>query len=176
MDHPKKAQAMADIRAHLEQNGSKNWGSLRTRLDYIAPNTFWRWIRETKAQIAPELLGDASRRRRGEPRLDFLGAYRGLWDDAMLLRSHGLRHDGNNVRDAALVDRSVRLRLRLLKQGLALEAQIHSAAAQRSFYDGLIAEIAKESPALCTRLLNRLRGFSDQCATEQSEEARQVDV
>ena len=169
MIHPQKSQALVDIRAHLQENGSKNWGALRTRLNFVGPATFWRWIRETKAQIAPELLGGASRRRPNEPRLDFLAAYHGLWADAMMLRSHGLRHDGNNVRDAALLDRSVRLRLRLLKQGLALEAQIFSAGAQRRFYDGLLAEIGKESPELCTRLLNRLRGFGSQFDAEQSE-------
>jgi hypothetical protein len=175
MEHPQKAQALGAIRAHLEQNGSKNWGALRSQLDFIGPNTFWRWIRETKAQIAPELLCGSPRRRRGEPRFDFLSAYHGLWCDAIMLRTHALHSDGN-IRCPALLDRAIRVRLKLLRQGLELEARILSAAAQRAFYDGLVAEIAAESPALHERLMSRLRDFSRQWDAKPEGEARQVDA
>jgi hypothetical protein len=164
MIHPQKSRALVDIRAHLQENGSKNWGALRTRLDFVGPATFWRWIRETKAQIAPELLGSSARRRGGESRFDFLGAYHGLWADAMELRTYALRQDGH-VRNPALLDRSIRVRLKLLRQGLELEERVFSAGAQRAFYDGLVAEIAMESPALHTRLVSRLRGFREKFAT-----------
>jgi hypothetical protein len=171
MIHPLKSQALADIRAHLQESGSKNWGALRTRLNFVGPATFWRWVRETKTQIVPELIGGSARRRGGEPRFDFLSAYHGVWTDAMMLRTHALRQDGN-VRNPALLDRCIRVRLKLLRQGLDLEARIFSAGAQRAFYDGLVAEIAAESPALHKRLINRLRAFSSQFDAERSGEVR----
>jgi hypothetical protein len=174
MKHPQKSRALIDIRAHLQENGSKNWGALRSRLDFVGPATFWRWIRETKAQIAPELIGGSTRRRSGEPRFDFLSAYHGVWADAMMFRTHALHQDGN-VRNPALLDRCIRVRLKLLRQGLDLEARIFSAGAQRAFYDGLVAEIAAESPALHKRLISRLRTFSEQFDAEQSGEARPID-
>jgi hypothetical protein len=172
MMHPRKSQALIDIRAHLQENGSKNWGALQARLEFVGPATFWRWVRETKAQIAPELLGGTSRRRGGEPRFDFLSAYHGVWADAMMLRTHALHQDGN-VRNPALLDRCIRVRLKLLRQGLDLEARIFSAGAQRAFYDGLVAEIAAESPALHKRLISRLRAFRSQFDAERSTEARE---
>lgn len=171
MIHPQKSLALADIRAHLQENGSKKWGALRTRIDFVGPATFWRWIQETKAQIAPELLGGSARRRGGEPRFDFLSAHHGVWADAMLLRTHALHQDGN-VRNPALLDRCIRVRLKLLRQGLDLEARIFSAGAQRAFYDRLVAEIAAESPALYKRLISRLRAFSSQFDAEQSEKVQ----
>jgi hypothetical protein len=159
MDHPQKLQALADIRGHLRQHGSKNWGTLRTRLNFVGAATFWRWIREAKAQTAPELIARYGLRRVGEPRLDFLSEYHCLWADAMKLRTHALRSDGN-PRHPALLDRAIRIRIKLLRQGLDLEARIYSADAQRAFYDGLMAEIAKESPAVQRRLIERLRAFN----------------
>jgi hypothetical protein len=175
MDHPQKSQALVDIRAHLQESGSKNWGALRTRLDFVGPATFWRWVRETKARIAPELLGGSARRRSGEARLDFLGAYYALWADAVKLRTHSL-HNNGNVRDPGLLDRSIRVRLKLLRQGLELEARIFSAGAQRAFYEALISEVATESPALHKRLASRLRRFSSEFDVERSEDPPEVEA
>jgi hypothetical protein len=169
MDHPKKAQALADILGHLQQYGSKNWGCLRSRIDFVGQNTFWRWVREVKkGEIGRELRAGSARRRGGEPRFDFLGADCALWGDAMKLRSHAMHLDGN-VRNPALLDRSIRIRLKLLRQGLELEARIYSAGAQRAFYDGLVAEIAAESPVLRERLMNHLRGFSSEFDQPQAQ-------
>ncbi len=100
-------------------------------------------------------------------RFDFLSAYHGLWADATKLRIHALNREGH-VRNPAVLDRAIRIRLKLLSQGIELEARILSAGAQRAFYEALIAEIADESPELHRRLVNRLRDFSDQFASQQS--------
>jgi hypothetical protein len=180
MVHPQKSQALAEIRAHLQANGPRDWDSLRHRMNFIGPATFWRYVSQVKAQIPPELIATSTRQRVGDHastshragrRFDFLGAYHGLWADATRLRSHALHSDGN-VRNPAILDRAIRIRLKLLRQGLELEARIFSAAAQRAFYDGLVAEIAAESPALHKRLVSRLRGFSSQFDREQSKLGR----
>jgi hypothetical protein len=177
MIHPRKFEACAAIREHLQQAGSKNWGSLRHRIDFIGPATFWRWVRETKeGQVGPQLLASSARREHvvspdgDAQRVDFLAAYHGLWADAKRLETHAL-HDDGRVRSPAVLDRSIRIRLKLLRQGLDLERQIFSARAQRAFYDGLVEEIAKESTEVRTRLINRLRSFNRGFDAQQSSTA-----
>jgi hypothetical protein len=80
-------------------------------------------------------------------------------------------HRDGNVRNPALLDRSIRVRLKLLRQGLELEARIFSATTQRAFYEALVAEIAAEAPELHKRLVDRLRGFSGQFDMQQSGDA-----
>jgi hypothetical protein len=179
MVHPKKTYALGEIRAHLQQTGCRDWDSLRRRLNFIAPATFWRYVKRVRAQTPPELIASSgprlgnrlSRSPGTDRRFDFLGAYQGLWADATRLRSHALDSDGN-VRNPAILDRSIRVRLKLLKKGLELEARIFSGGAQRAFYDGLVAEVAAESPALYARLVSRLRGFSNRFDTEQAGSAQ----
>jgi hypothetical protein len=177
MNHPYKSQALAEIRTHLEQNGPRDWDPLRHRMNFVGQATFWRWVRQVKAQIPSDLIatsarhwvGDRASTSRGAGRrFDFLGAYHGLWADATRLRMHALHNDGKTVRDPAILDRSIRVRLRLIEQALQLEAEISSAAAQKNFYDGLVAEVGAESPALRERILHRLRAYSEQFATQQS--------
>jgi hypothetical protein len=104
----------------------------------------------------------------GDQRVDFLDAYHCLWADARKLRSHALYTDGR-VRSPAVLDRAIRIRLKLLKQGLDLERQIFSARAQRAFFEALVAEVAAESPELRSRLIARLRDFNQALDSVQTK-------
>jgi hypothetical protein len=195
-----RTQLRADIRAHLQSYGSRNWGVLRRRYSSVPPATWWRSIAREKARIGTQHLvfqgqqnraagttgaancnaqaGDASTSTPGPTgeAFDFLAAFRGLFADAIKLREHALHVDGR-VRNPAVLDRAIRIRLKLLRQGLDLERQIFSARAQRAFFEGLVAEIAAEAPALQKRLINRLRGFQQSvCGRGLSETRSEVEV
>jgi hypothetical protein len=183
MVHIRKLQALADIRSHLQLHGSRNWGSLRMRYDDVPPATWWRWIRREKTRLGTQNLASAGQQKltahatndaycavRGEgaatmaagvlpgAHVDFLAAFRGLFADATRLRNHALHIDGR-LRDPAVLDRSIKIRLKLIKQGLELERQIYSANAQRAFYAALVEEIVAESPEVQRRMIERLRTF-----------------
>jgi hypothetical protein len=181
MIHPEKSQALAAIRSHLQLNGPRKWGGLRNQFGKVSEPTWWRWVREAKAQIGTHVLADSPRQTLSKNSLDsqgvesqscdFLFAYAGLWADAAKLRTHALHIDGR-VRNPAVLERAIRIRLKLLRQGLELERQIFSARTQRAFYDALMEEIATESPELQRRLINRLRAFNSQPKTREPSEAR----
>ncbi len=193
MIYDDRAQLRADIRAHLLANGSRNWRLLRYRYSAVPPTTWWRLIAREKARIGTqhlvssdekivtaralsaaegELKGiGASTLPAGVPggRFDFLASFHNLFADATKLRAHALRADGS-VRNPILLDRAVKLRLKLIRQGLELERQIYSANAQRAFYDALVAEIAAESAEVQRRLITRLRDFNRVSDPRRTEE------
>jgi hypothetical protein len=181
MLHAEKSQGLADIRSHLKLNGSRKWGALRKQYDMVSEPTWWRWVREAKSQIGTNFFADSVRQNLGKScsdspggdpqESDFLSAYIGLWSDASRLRTHALHVDGR-VRNPAVLDRAIRIRLKLLRQGLELERQIFSARAQRAFYDALVEEIATESPALQRRIISRLRRFNGRLEKRDLSEAR----
>ncbi len=192
MIYDDRAKLRADIRAHLVANGSRNWRLLRYRYSAVPPATWWRLIAREKARIGTqhlvtsddkivtarawsaaegELKGiGASTLVAGVPggRFDFLAAFRNLFADATKLRAHAFRADGS-VRNPILLDRAVKLRFKLIRQGLELERQIYSANAQRAFFAALVDEIAAESPEVSHRLISRLRAFNRQFDTRSKD-------
>jgi hypothetical protein len=181
MVHSERTQVIADIRTHLRINGSRNWAAVRGRYDSIPPATWWRLVRAVKEQLGVEHVISCPRQLSVEPvttrqyrrgrGFDLLAAFHSLFTDAERLRAHCLDGDGG-LRNPVVFDRSIRTRLKLLKQAVKLEQQILNVTAQQAFYEALIAEIAAESPKLQRRLINRLRGFSSQGKTREPSEAR----
>jgi hypothetical protein len=181
MGHIEKSQGLADIRSHLQVHGSRKWGVLRKKYVTVSEPTWWRWVREAKSQIGTHCLAHSARQDLGKTRSasteddpqasDFLSAYIGLWADASKLRTYALHIDGR-VRNPAVLGRAIRIRLKLLSQGLELERQIFSGRAQRAFYDALVEEIATESPALQKRIISRLRDFNSRHKTRELTEVR----
>jgi hypothetical protein len=126
-------------------------------------------VRAVKEQVGVEhvissrrqsLVDPAATRqyRRGRG-FDLLAAFHSLFADAERLRAHCLDGDGG-LRNPVIFDRSIRTRLKLLRQAVKLEQQILNVTAQQTFYEALVAEIAAESPEVHRRLITRLRGFA----------------
>jgi hypothetical protein len=164
-----RRQAFADIRTHLQRNGSRNWAAVRERYSSVSPATWWRLVRTVKEQAGIKQVISSRRRSLVEPvaarqyrrgrGFDLLAAFHSLFADAERLRAHCLDGDGG-LRNPVIFDRSIRTRLKLLKQAVKLEQQILNVTAQQAFYEALVAEIAAESPEVHRRLITRLRGFA----------------
>jgi hypothetical protein len=178
MIHTERSRAHADIQSHLELNGSRKWSCLRKQYETVSEPTWWRWVREAKAHVGAQNLvpGEEAQAKRvpsqanfGVPRFDFLAAFHSLFADAMALRAHALDRDGR-VRKPDVFDRAMKMRLKLIGQGVKLTQQILDARAQQTFYDALIGEIAAESPEVQRRLITRLRAFNHVSDPRRTEE------
>jgi hypothetical protein len=91
--------------------------------------------------------------------LDYLAALRILYHDANMLRAHALNVD-QSVRNPAVLDRSIRTRLKLLSQAVRLERQIQDLVCVQNFFDAIVDEIAAEAPMAAHRIIGRLRNLN----------------
>jgi hypothetical protein len=170
--------AIDDIKRHIVTVGSKHWAVVQARHPEVSPASFWRFVREAKRDLAAEDMrvvcekgvrsapcsdqgggpGDvAVFEANGVPRrIDFLGAYREMFADVGALRRSALNADGS-VRSPAILDRSIKRRLALIRQAVKLSQQIYAVRNMQTLFDTLVDEIASESPELRGRLLARLR-------------------
>lgn len=169
MTHQMSSRARADIAAHLQVHGARNWTMVRGQYRSIPHATWWRLVRRVKEEAGLGHLivarrdftarPPAARRRANGVEVDLLAALNGLFADAAQLRSHCLDSDGR-LMNPVIFDRAIRTRLKLLKQAVKLRQQILSVTAQQRFYEALVFEIAAESPETCRRLITRLRDFN----------------
>jgi hypothetical protein len=170
-----KNSALEDISQHFAVHGPKKWKGVRTRYPTISESSFWRLVREAKAQCGERELANAVGRNLTEYALaetgdaldpkptrggcDYLAQLRGLYRDANRLRAHALNAD-ESVRNPAALDRSIKIRLKLLSKGVRLEQQIRELVRMQNFFDAVIDEIAAEAPGTARRVVDRLRGLN----------------
>jgi len=88
-----------------------------------------------------------------------------VYRDAAALRAQASNADGS-IRNAALFERSLRVRLALLRRGAKLAKDFADARRAKAFFDIIVEEIALESPELRLRLIARLRGLWRQGAVD----------
>jgi hypothetical protein len=171
-----KNSALEDICQHLVANGSKKWKCVRTRYPNISEASFWRFVREAKAQIGERNLVDAIGKGISENAipdtsqviegrsnlggLDYLAALRSLYRDADRLCAHALNADGS-VRNPVVLDRTIGTRLKLLVQTVRLERQIQDLGRTQKFFNAIVDEIAAEAPTVAHRIIERLRRLNN---------------
>ena len=175
---PEKYVAIADIRRHLTTVGSKNWRVVRARYPRISSASFFRYIREAKANEfidenalvlshrpsipdRHQLISSELAVANTDPvphRLDYLTNLRELFADASALRAYAL-NDDLTVKFPLIFDRALRIRLKLILQAVRLTRQIYDGRNVQKFMDALVDEVALESPELQRRVIGRLRSM-----------------
>jgi len=169
-----KSVALQHISRHLVAHGSKKWKGVRANFPTISESSFWRFVREAKAQMGEQNLADTMEKSLSACELvdrseaigssaalggpDYLAALRSLYRDTMMLRTHALNAD-QSVRNPAVLDRSIRTRLKLLAQAVRLERQIQDLVCQ-NFFNAVVDEVAAEAPGAAHRIIERLRRLS----------------
>jgi hypothetical protein len=170
--------AIDDIKHHIATVGSKGWAVVQARHPDVSPASFWRFVREAKRDLAADDMrvvceqgvrsapcpdqgggsGDVAVFEADDVprRIDFLRAYREMFSDVAALRQSALNADGS-VRSPAILDRSIKRRLALIRQAVKLSQQIYALRNVQLVMDTLMDEIASESPGLQRRVVARLR-------------------
>lgn len=175
-----KGSVVRDIREHLLTHGSRNWGPLRAKHFAVSEPTFWRWIRQVKAEVRGAQLWVPARRDAVEnthaaaldrasdlngadlpsvpastSRVDYAAVLRRQFDDVRALRASALNLDGT-VKNPVALDRSIGIGIRLLSKAMKLERQIGAVQQMRRLSDAVLAEVGQASPDIQRRVIDRL--------------------
>jgi hypothetical protein len=184
MERYDRSSVLRDLRDHVALVGARRWGTVRAKHPAISESTFWRLVRSARRDMFGDtdcpgqrtveahaettyMVGDRTEdlcRSQMAKKLDQpldlpMGALNVLFNDAMLLRSRALHADGT-VRNAALLDRSIRLRYFLVSRRVKLQSRIIDNARGGAFFSAVIATVAQEAPEAAHRIIDSLRRLS----------------
>lgn len=174
MANPQKESAIADIQAHLEAVGARDWDALRTK--YPVPDSTWfRWVREAKAgsgrgmrkgrnqeqAISTPTTPVAITPTRQRVKIDLLQEVKMLLDDAHALRRHSMGNDGQ-IRLPKLFSKSIDHRHTALTMFLKTAEYVADIRKLQRFHELIFEEVAKESPDVVSRVLRRLKQLNDE--------------
>jgi len=148
------------IRKHLATVGATRWKAVRLQSPEISEATFWRYVKAVREELErTTLLDDAPPPEQpelydGVPRVGELPAFYNplqkarqceeLLADAEIMRSGSLDYRGR-VTNLRILERSILLRERLLRQQSEVMGYFQNQEAMKLFYDELI-EIASDLP------------------------------
>jgi hypothetical protein len=95
--------------------------------------------------------------------LDYTSALNAIYRDAAVMCAQACNVDGT-IRNVALFDRSLRIRLALLRRAAKLAKDFADARRAKAFFDVVVEEIGLEAPELRRRLIARLRALWNRAA------------
>lgn len=174
MSDSERTQQIKDtIRNHLVTEGATRWKAVRLQCPEISEATFWRYVKAVREELERTTVLDEappppeqSDPYDGVPRVGELPAfynplqkarqYEALLADAEVMRLRSLDYRGR-VTNLRMLERSILLRERLLRQQAEVMDYFQNQEAMKLFYDELI-EIASDLPEEAVRkLMMRLR-------------------
>lgn len=168
MANPHKESAIADIQVHLESVGARNWEALRTK--YPVPDSTWfRWLREAKVGMSgrgerrgqekavppPQASSAVISPTKGRVKIDLIYEVGLLLDDAHALRKHSIGNDGQ-IRLPKIFSKSIDHRHTALTMFLKTAEYVADIRKLQKFHELIIEEVAKESPDVVNRVMQRL--------------------
>jgi|KBSSwiStaDraftv2_1062776.scaffolds.fasta_scaffold403371_2 hypothetical protein len=170
-DSVRTHQIKDTIRNHLATVGATRWKAVRLQCPEISEATFWRYVKAVREEWERTTVPDETPPLErpdphdGVPRVGELPAfynplqkarqYEALLADAEVMRSRSLDYRGK-VTNLRMLERSILLRERLLRQQAAVMGYFQNQEAMKLFYDELI-EIASDLPReTVLKLMTRL--------------------
>jgi hypothetical protein len=172
-----KSEAARDVRQHILLVGSRKWRPVREKHSAISEPSWWRLVRavrqdmarvvpihsrRTKGSVAinpPSGLGNCHSGDNLAGELTQLQLLDGLRHDAMAMREAAYNQDGT-IRDAAILERSVRLRCHVISRAVKLKSKAYENLRAGIFFEAVIEVIREEAPDVSDRIVGRLRALS----------------
>lgn len=180
-----RQQAFIEIAKLLAEGNEKGLVKLRDQYHGVPKASWYRWVHSCK-----ELMGHVDQKTQrltesaaiameiGEHlpaapspsyvdkkgaagNMDFMQRLESLYEDAETLRKFSMDQSGR-IKLPKYLTQSVSLRQKLLETALKAMQEVWDLRRMQAFYDSVLEEIAKESPEVAMRIMERLKKLNSE--------------
>lgn len=181
-----RQQAFIEIAKLLAEGNEKGLVKLRDQYHGVPKASWYRWVHSCK-----ELIGHVDQKTQrltesaaiameiGEHlpaapspsyvdkkgaagNMDFMQRLESLYEDAETLRKFSVDDKTGRVKLPKYLTQSVSLRQKLLETALKAMQEVWDLRRMQAFYDSVLEEIAKESPEVAMRIMERLKKLNSE--------------